>query len=382
MQTSGELVMNLFGNKKTDRVGYFDHGPWTTALRRWINEGYPILKDISLNDKPIPDDVNMFEDKAIPDYRDYFGYDMFSAGGWFDIMPHPGYYEVLEERGDWVIFRNGAGAVMRKHRDNISTPEYIEFKMTNRKIWENEYRSLLTDNFRERVNPVSVKDKLEYRKKKGCWTFYGHQFIWENMRSSMGNQCMLESMLLDQDWIHDFNRVYTDLYKNIFSILLEEAGIPDGIWIYEDLAYKNDLVCSPMVLEKMIFPYYKEIIDFFHSYDLPVILHSDGKIDKAIPLMIEAGFCAINPIEVKAGCDIRKYHNLYGDKLAFIGGFDGRVLETNDKCLIKNEVKKLLSYMKECGGKFLFGVDHSIPDTVSLETFQYMFDVYKENMYI
>ena len=65
-----------------------------------------------------------------------------------------------------------------------------------------------------------------------------------------------ESLLLDPAWIHDYNRVYTDFYKKYFAYIIEQVGLPDGVWIYEDMGYKNGLFASTKVLGNLIFPYY------------------------------------------------------------------------------------------------------------------------------
>ena len=62
--------------------------------------------------------------------------------------------------------------------------------------------------------------------------------------------------------------------------------------MYEDLGYKNGLFASPKVLGELIFPYYKELVDFFHGYDLPVVLHTCGSTAEGLPLIVEAGFDA------------------------------------------------------------------------------------------
>lgn len=200
------------------------------------------------------------------------------------------------------------------------------------------------------------------------------------MRKSLGDICMMESLLLDQDWIHDYNRVYTDFYKEHFRVLIEEAGKPDGIWLYEDLGYSNGLFCSPKTLEELFIPYYKEIVDFFHSMDLPVVLHSCGNINAGIPLIVEAGFDALNPMEAKAGCDALILAEKYGDKLAFIGGLDARVLESGDKDLIKREVIRIVEGMKFQGARYIFGSDHSVSPLVEYEDFKYAIDIYREHM--
>ena len=107
------------------------------------------------------------------------------------------------------------------------------------------------------------------------------------------------------------------------------VGLPDGVWLYEDLGYKNGLFASPKVLGELIFPYYKEMVDFFHSYDLPVVLHTCGSTAQALPLIVEAGFDALNPMERKAkDNDPFVFAEKYGDQLAFVGGLDARVFET------------------------------------------------------
>ena len=271
---------------------------------------------------------------------------------------------MLEETEEWKIERNGAGAVFKRWKNKSGTPEHIDFRMTSREIWERDYRSYLLTPDRERLGLELVKQLYDDWKDKDVWKAYGHMYIWETARMSMGDVCLFESLALDPEWIHDYNRVYTDFYKEHYRILIEEIGKPDVIWIYEDLAYKNGLFCSPSILENLIFPYYKEIVDFFHAYDLPVVFHCCGKMEEALPLIVDAGFDALNPMEVKAGCDVLKFAEKYGDRLAFIGGFDARILESGDRDLIRKEVTRLIKGVKSIGARYFFGSDHSLSPNV------------------
>jgi uroporphyrinogen decarboxylase len=213
------------------------------------------------------------------------------------------------------------------------------------------------------------------------WSHYGHMFIWELARQSMGDVTLYESLLLDPVWIQDYGRVYTDLYKKCFAYLIEQVGRPDGVWIYEDLGYKNGLFAPPRVLAKLIFPYYREMIDFFHGYGLPVVLHTCGSIAEAIPLIIEAGFDALNPMERKAkDNDPFLFAERYGDKLAFIGGLDARVFESNDREIIRREVTHYIKGMKARGARLVFASDHSISPNTRYESYLYALDVYREHM--
>jgi uroporphyrinogen decarboxylase len=149
--------------------------------------------------------------------------------------------------------------------------------------------------------------------------------------------------------------------------------------VSEDLAYNKGLLCSPRMLERAFLPYFSELIEFFHGFGLSVTIHSDGNIEEAIPILIDAGFDAINPMEVKAGCDPLRLAERYVPRLAFKGGLDARVLETGDRALIRREVTRLVCGMKDRGARYIFGSDHSVSTRVSLASYRYAVDVYREN---
>lgn len=364
MQTSREVIDSLLCKRPADRVGLMD-SPWEDTLKKWVSQGYPA----KANGKPV---------NAV----DHFDFDMVDGETWFDWKPRIGVREIVEETDDWEIVRDGSGASLKWWKNKSGTPEHIHFIMTSREIWENEYRSHVSGSAHARIDEKidGVAKGLSKRKKQGKWTHYGHQFIWENMRHSMGDLCLYESMLLDPDWIHDYCRVYTDLYKACFKTLIENAGKPDGIWLYEDLGYKERLFCSPEMYAELIFPYYKEMVDFFHSYELPVILHTCGYTEPLLDLIVETGFDGLNPMEVKAGNDPLRIAEKYADKLVFIGGLDARVLESGDRNLIKREVTRLVEGMKSIGARYVYASDHSISTNVDYEDFKYAIEVYKDHM--
>lgn len=110
---------------------------------------------------------------------------------------------------------------------------------------------------------------------RGVWAHYGHMFVWEILRASLGDLTLYESLLTDPGWIRDFNQVYTDFFTANYALLFERAGLPDGVWVYEDLGYRNGLFASPTVLADLVFPFFRQLV-------------------------VEAGFDALNPMERKA----------------------------------------------------------------------------------
>jgi uroporphyrinogen decarboxylase len=315
---------------------------------------------------------------------------MYPCGGWFNNDAIEGISEVVAESDEWVIRRNGSGAQLKWWKYKSGTPEHIGFDMTSREVWERDYRphiprggklSRLEGGPWRGDRPLSGdKAALATARANHKWAFHGHVFIWETMRQSMGDLTMYQSLLLDPLWIQDFNRVYTDYFKSQFELVFQQVGIPDGVWIYEDLAYRNGLFASPDVLARLIIPYFAELVDFFHEKGLPVVLHSCGNVTEALPLIVDAGFDALQPMEIKAGCDPFAFAEEYGDDLAFIGGLDVRFLETNDRDVIEREVSHLVEGMKARGARYLFHSDHSITPLVTYDSYRYALDVYRKHM--
>ena len=161
-----------------------------------------------------------------------------------------------------------------------------------------------------------MKQNLANARAAGKFAILGNLFVFELMRATIGDENFLPALLEEPDWIRDFCQVYLDFYKRHYEIVFREAGTPDGFFLYEDFGFCNGLFCSPKTLNELIIPYEKALVGFFKDYGLTVILHSCGDVRKAVPLVIEAGFDCLQPMEAKAGCDVLALARTYGNKLA------------------------------------------------------------------
>ena len=395
MTTSREVVDRLLRGKKAERVGLMDRH-WLDTMSAWVQQGYPtrrVYKEVGEQRWRRSDgqwvDVTVAGDyeEPVPPWE-HFDYDMVEVGPLpgtlsypFDHWPIRGYDELVQESSEWEIRRNGAGAALKWWKHKSGTPEHMDFRMTTRDVWERDYRPHLLQLDVERIKVNEIRRNHKEASDAEKWTHFGHVFVWETMRQSMGDVTMYESLLLDPDWIHDFNQVYTEFFKTHWVYVFEHVGVPDGIWVYEDLGYKNGLFASPKVLSELIFPYYKQMVDFFHSYDLPVVLHTCGSTAAALGLIVEAGFDALHPMERKAkDNDPFAFAEEYGDRLAFVGGLDVRVFETNDKEIIRREVNDYIDGMKARGARLVFASDINITPLVHYDTYQFIVNTYRERM--
>jgi uroporphyrinogen decarboxylase len=353
--TSRERVAKLLKRELPDRIGLYDHY-WPETLNEfWPEQGFP--KDTS------PDS--------------YFGYDLKSACGWIDKNSIKGFSEVVEESDEWKLIKQGNGATMRYWKNKSGTPEHVDFDCCTPAKWESVYKPPLMQLDPTRVDVESTRNGLAAAKAEGKFSFFGDLNVFELMRSTLGDVVMLESLALEPEWIEDFCRTYTDFQIKHLDYLFQEAGQPDGAFIYEDLGYNKGLFCSPGMYRELIMPHHKRLFGFFHDRGMPVILHSCGNVTEAVPMVIEAGIDCLQPMEVKAGVDVISLAKQFGDKIAFMGNIDVRVLERGNKEEIEQEVGGKMDAMKSLGAAYFLHSDHSISPKVTLEAYRFAMDVFR-----
>jgi uroporphyrinogen decarboxylase len=197
------------------------------------------------------------------------------------------------------------------------------------------------------------------------------------MRKALGDIVMLEAMCQNPGWIHDFCQVVTDNILMHMGYILDNIGRPDGIWIYEDMGYRQAPFVSPGLYREMIFPYHKKTAEFIHSYNLPFILHSCGRIRPLLPDIMDAGIDCLQALEVKAGQDVLEMAEAAENRISFMGNIDIRAFESNSKDTIHNEIVPKLKAVRKRRIPFIFHSDHSIPSSVSLQSYTYALECFR-----
>ena len=363
MQTPREVIQRLFQTHRPERIGLRD-SPWHDTLLKWTGQGYPT------DEKGKPVNPN-----------DHFAFDMVGIGSfpWKARLEND---EIVEETDEWKIVRDGNGASFKWWKHKSGTPEHVDFAMTSRRVWETDFKPHVVGSVRQRTTPETLQkmgQNLEQLHARGKWTDLGFRGLWENMRGAFGDIALYENMLLDPEWIRDYCRTYTDLYKDELVIAFEEAGKPDGVWFFDDLGYRGATFCSPQLFGELIFPFYDELVDLIHSHGIPVILHTCGYTEPLLERIVGAGFDGLHPMEVKAGNDPLRIADRYAEQLVFIGGLDVRILESRDRDHIKKEVAGYLKGMKHRGARLVFGSDHSLSTNIDYEDFLFALEVYREH---
>ncbi len=358
--TSREIIKAIVKDKECpDRCGIHEHF-WPHLLQnRWTDDGYP--------------------EEAT--FTEYFNLDIYQLGGWFNTQGRVlEENELVEETEETRTMRNGWGTLLRFWKDKAGTPEHLGFALTSEEIWKKEFRDNFLSLNKDRFGDLNeLRQKVENAAKEDRFAVLGNLFIFEIMRASMGDVVMLENILLNKAWIEDFCTVITDFYIQHLEYLFSEVGTADGFFLYEDLGYTNASFISPELHREMILPHHKKLVDFIHSYDIPVIIHTCGNIEPHIPAIIEAGFDCLQPMEAKTGMNVVDLGQEYAGRISFMGNIDIQALETNDRDTIREEVLTKLDGVTRNRIPYVLHSDHSISPGVSLDSYRYMVELFRDN---
>jgi uroporphyrinogen decarboxylase len=150
--------------------------------------------------------------------------------------------------------------------------------------------------------------------------------------------------------------------------LIVTAGIEQGVRhgahgmiIADDIAYQAGPYMSPEFGRRYLLPIWRRQTLAARALNVPVFFHSDGNINRFMPLVVEAGFDGLQCIEPAAGMDIFSIGRTYGSRLCLMGNIDPSLLcgtDNPDTCdrdcrRLDRAVADLLAGFGDRGGLIL-----------------------------
>jgi uroporphyrinogen decarboxylase len=109
-----------------------------------------------------------------------------------------------------------------------------------------------------------------------------------------------------------------------------------------------------------------------------MLLHCDGDLNKLMPELAATGFDWVHPLEARAHNDVCEYKRLYGDRVTLVGNINADVLARGDRAEIEHEIASKIPEAKRNGG-YIYNIDHSVPPTISLDTYAYAIDLIRRH---
>ena len=339
--TSRERFSRMYSHREADRIPIID-SPWNGTLRRWRAEGMP----------------------EGADWRDFFGVDKVESIG-VDITPR---YEnrVIEDTPRYYIATSDWGVTMKHFKEEDSTPEFLDFTVTNEEKWaEAKARMTLSD---DRIPWRWLKENFDRYRAEGRWLSAGFWFGFDVTHSwMMGTENLLVALIEAPELVKDMFDTYLDRCMRLFGRIWDAGYHFDEISWPDDMGYKGRTFFSPDVYRALLKPFHKRAADWAHERGIVARLHSCGNVMTLLPDIVETGVDALNPLEIKAGMDPIRIKKTWGDRLTLHGGINAVLWDQTDRII--SEIDRLVPTLKENGG-YIFSSDHSIPNNVTLQNFR------------
>lgn len=197
--------------------------------------------------------------------------------------------------------------------------------------------------------------------------------LFERMHHCGGMENAMMAFYECEDEVHDLIKYVTEWELRLAEGICRSLK-PDAVFHHDDWGSMKSTFMSVSMFEDFFVEPYKEIYKYYHEHGCKYVFHhSDSYCATLVPDMIEMG------IDVWQGCtstnDIPALVKKYGDKITFMGGFDGAMVDREDASaeMIKDLVYKMLDEVGTPKG-FIPCIAQGGPGSVYPNVYQWLVD--------
>lgn len=256
---------------------------------------------------------------------------------------------MLFDGGLWTPFR-------KKDKEGNLVPSFDRSVKTRE-----QFRSLVLDSDNQIANTVGyVKEYKETVKKRGvnigvsCLFGCIFQTLYEFV---MGMNDFMMMVYEDRSFVEEMLDISTGYFVKLSEAVVD-AGV-DFLFPADDIAFKTGLFVPPKIMKEIWVPRMAKIIEPAKEAGIPVMFHSDGKLDDIVEDLIEIGVDCLNPLD-PYGIDYADYKARYGDRLCLSGNMDIEFpLSKGTPEDIEADVKAHMEALKP-GGGYVATCSHSL----------------------
>lgn len=342
--------------QKVDCVPNFEFGYWESTLSNWHKQG-------------LPQEVNNQKTAY-----EYFGIEDWDTAPLSVVGLRPDFgYQIIREDNKIITYRDpasGAIAEINKKGDK-SIPHYIEFRLKDRKSWE-EYKerlvfnkSRLPDNWNELAERYAQRD---YPLAVPRGSLIGI------LRNWIGFENIALMVYDDPELLEEMVETLCKLVIDGLNVVLKDVEF-DFAAGWEDICFNSGPIVGVDFMKNVVSPRYKRISDLLRKHGCIISwLDCDGNIMQIVDAFLEGGVNCMFPVEVNGGSDPVELRKKYPDILLQGGFCKMKLLAGKDA--IKKEFQRLKPIFDE--GGFIPGIDHRVQADVKLEDYKYYLKLKRE----
>jgi uroporphyrinogen decarboxylase len=355
-----ERIKQLLAYKEPDRIGMWD-AFWDDTIINWEEQGLPV--GVSPTKHFNMDFVDMYIDASLR-------------------LPE----KLLEDNDEFTIREDKHGFVAKQWKGKGGALGYLSNSVNDQNDWA-KLRHRLDVDFggTARIGtksyftpfiqyPTWEKLTQQYKNIRETGKYillhvYGpNEATWRRC----GFEATLMNLVLEPTWMAEMFEAQIDLIISTLEKAREYGIVPDGIFLAEDRGINTGPMFSLKTYKQLFAPCDRRLADYLNKSDIAFFMHTDGDVRKLIPAMIENGLQVLQPMEVKAGLDVRELKKEYGKDLSFMGNIDATTMH-GDKDMLEEQIRSKIMAARVDGG-YIYHSDHSVPPTVTWERYQWIID--------
>lgn len=281
--------------------------------------------------------------------------------------------KVIEETQDTRFLRDGFGRILQLDKRTATIPLPITFPVETFDDWL-KFKPAF-EFVPDRINDEQIERATEARR-QGALIEISIPGGYDMLRELMGEMNASLAFFDMPELVHDINNTLRDTVTRVIETVSTHVTI-DRVTVHEDFAGKSGPLLGPVQFDQFVAPYYRRVWNLASSQGASLFgIDSDDNVNAIIDSLMAAGINELFPNEPAAGMDIVKLREKYSQDLILRGGIDKHALrKTTDDILA--ELRRVITPATTQGG-VVFGLDHRIPDGVSIDNYRYYVDTARE----
>ena len=220
-----------------------------------------------------------------------------------------------------------------------------------------------------------AKKVIEFHKKRARFCYMQIPGFFEHFNGVFGIENQLMYLLLYTEEMEELYRRQAEWNIRVADHCID-LGV-DMVHISDDWGAQKDLLFSPELWWRLIYPNMKKVVNHCHSRGVFVSLHSDGCVAKVADGIAQLGFDVVHPWQENAGMSYDLYLQKYADKFAILGGICVQsaigILPREE---LEKEIRRVFRTLK--GKRWICCTSHFVQEHCTLEDLEFAYDlIYK-----
>ena len=212
-----------------------------------------------------------------------------------------------------------------------------------------------------------------YKNTKGRFVYIQTPGIFECLNGPFGIENHLSYLLLYEDSLQEVYRRQAQWNRN-FAMNCIDLGI-DMVHVSDDWGMQNNLMFSPEIWWKLIYPNHKITCDAVKKRGTYVSLHCDGNCNDVLDGVIKLGYDVLHPYQESAGMNYPVYKQKYAGSFIIMGGLCVQTtIGFNKRDFLEKEIRRILDMFAK-DKHFIYCTTHFIQNHCSMEELEFAYNM-------